>query len=390
MRLRSSFLILGLLCVSLAPRAAPGQLTLNPEQIRLAGVATALPVAVAASAAAPAALRLHGSVVAPPQATELVSAPLGGVVQAVLVSAADGVRAGQPVLRLHSPALMGAQREYLQLRLQAEQAADRLKRDEQLAGEGIIAEARLRETRNAEQQARVAAEERRQSLRLAGLGDAQLKTLVSQLAVQPVLTVAAAANGRVAEVMVQPGQQVEAGAPLLKLARPLPLSLALQATREQATRLRTGARVQLDGCALGGRVRGLVPTLQGSNQAVIVQVALDRAADCAQPNQAVSAEVDGVALAAGALRVPAAALLRLDGQDQVFVRQGNSFRPQPVQLVSREADVATVSGLAADSQVVVHGVAALKGAWAGLGDTQPAAVPARPAAAASAASAGGR
>ena len=52
-----------------------------------------------------------------------ILARAGGVVQAVLVNAADGVRAGQTVVRLHSPALMGAQREYLQLRLQAEQAA---------------------------------------------------------------------------------------------------------------------------------------------------------------------------------------------------------------------------------------------------------------------------
>jgi len=384
MRLRLPALILGLTGALAAHAAPPALLALSPTQARQAGVRTALPLPADGAATAAPALRLHGTVVAPPQATELVSAPLGGVVQAVLVNAADGVRAGQTVVRLHSPALMGAQREYLQLRLQAEQAADRLRRDEQLAAEGIIAEARLRETRNSEQQARVAADERRQSLRLAGLGEAQIRALVTQLAVQPVLAVAATAAGRVAEVLAQPGQQVEAGAPLLKIARPLPLTLALQATREQAAALQPGAPVQLDGCALTGRVRGLVPALQGSNQAVIVQVALDRAADCAQPNQAVSAHLTPTRTTAGALRVPAAALLRLDGRDQVFLHGPGGYRPQPVQLLSRAGDEATVSGLAADARVVVGGVAALKGAWAGLGETLPGAP-----AAASAASAGG-
>lgn len=387
-----------LLLTALLAHAASGSLVLTPAQQRQAGVQTATPVAVAvaaatgtpAGAAAGATLALSGTVVAPPQAVALVSAPLGGVVQAVLVQAADGLRAGQPVARLHSPALMAAQREYLQLQLQATQAQDRLQRDEQLAADGIIAAARVVETRNTAQQARLAAQERRQALRLAGLGDGQISQLVATATVQPVLAVAAGAAGRVVEVLVQPGQQVEAGAPLLRLARPLPLGLALQATTAQAAQLRPGAAVRLADCDLTGTVRGLVPAMQGSNQAVIVQVALARASDCVQPNQVVTARVALPSAAAGALQVAAAALLQLDGQDQVFLQTPQGFRPQPVQLLSRNGAQATVRGLAADARVVVAGVAALKGAWLGVGEIAPVAPGPAPAMAGAASTAGAR
>jgi multidrug efflux pump subunit AcrA (membrane-fusion protein) len=384
-----------LLSTVLLAQAAPGHLVLTPAQQRQAGVQTAIPVAADAGtqAGAGGTLVLSGTVVAPPQAVALVSAPLGGVVQAVLVQAADGLRAGQPVARLHSPALMAAQREYLQLQLQATQAQDRLQRDEQLAADGIIAAARVVETRNTAQQARLAAQERRQALRLAGLGDGQIGQLVATATVQPVLSVTAGAAGRVVEVLVQPGQQVEAGALLLRLARPLPLGLALQATTAQAAQLRPGAAVRLADCDLTGTVRGLVPAMQGSNQAVIVQVALARAADCVQPNQVVTARVALPAAAAGALQVRAAALLQLDGRDHVFVQApglANGFRPQPVQLLARQGALATVRGLAADARVVVAGVAALKGAWMGVGEIAPVASEPPPAAAAAASTAGAR
>lgn len=375
--------LLGLL-PALAPataQAADGRLlALSPAQLVQAGITTATPQP--ASGVAAASLLLHGSVVAPPQATLLVSTPLAGVVQAVLVGPADGVRAGQTVAQLHSPALMSAQRDYLQARLLAAQAADRLQRDQQLANDGIIADARLRETRFADQQARLVADERRQALRVAGLSDARIQALVTTLQVQPGLTLAANAAGQVAEVLAQPGQQVDAGAPLLRLVRAVPLALALQATVAQAAQVRQGSLVQLLGCAATGRVRGVVPLLQGANQAVLVQVALDRASPCAQPNQAISAQVALAAAPAGALRVPVAALWLDGAAERVFVRGSGGFRAQPVVVVSRDAGQAVLTGLAPDAAVVVSGVAALKGAWMGLGDAPAPATPSTPAPAA--------
>lgn len=362
--------------VAMPTAAQPALLKLDDAALRRAGVELA-PVAAGTAGGG---LSLGGTASLPPQASVLVSAPAAGVVQALHVGLADPVRAGQPLVSLHSPELAALQRDYLQLRLQAQQAADRLRRDEQLLADGVIAEARLRESRYAEQQARVAAEERRQALRLAGLGDAQLRTLVDRLTVQPALGLSAPAAGRVAELLAQPGQQVAAGAPLLRLARPAPLTLLLQATPAQAAQLRPGAAVQVEGCAVGGQVRGTLPDMQGASQSVLVQVALDRAVDCVQPNQAVRVRVATPAGAAGTARVPAAAVVQLDGRPQVFVAVPGGLRPQPVTVRGSDGDQALVDGLPAQARVAVRGLAALKGAWSGLGEVLPA----------KAASAGGR
>lgn len=382
MPLRSLALpVLALLSTTVSAQPGlPDRLVLNADQAQRAGIV----VETARAATQGELLALQGTVVAPPQAGELVSAPLAGVVQAVQVLLADAVRPGQVVVRLHSPALAALQREYLQLRLQAEQAHDRLQRDVQLAADGVIAEARLHESRSTQQQARLGADERRQSLRLAGLSEAQIQQLVQTLAVQPLLQVQVAAAGRVAEVLVQPGQQVEAGAPLLRLARPVPLTLLLQATPAQALQVRAGDGVQLADCPLTGKVSGQVPAMQGSNQAVLVQVRLDRVADCATPNRAVLARVQTAAPAAAAQRVPTRAIWQLDGRDQVFVKTPVGYQARAVKVLARDAGLATLAGLPAGAQVVTAGVAALKGAWMRLGDTVPTA--ARPLATAAAGS----
>ena len=109
-------------------------------------------------------LVLQGQVELPPQATELLSSPLAGVVQQVLVAPGQRVRAGEVVARLTSPELLVWQRELLQAQSQARLAASRLARDEQLYAEGTIPGLRLQDSRAASEQAQLALQERRQAL----------------------------------------------------------------------------------------------------------------------------------------------------------------------------------------------------------------------------------
>ena len=73
----------------------------------------ALPVWAQTAATSPspldsAVLQLQGTVVLPAQQSEVVSMPLAGVVQAVLVSPMNVVKAGQPVARMIDSARMSA------------------------------------------------------------------------------------------------------------------------------------------------------------------------------------------------------------------------------------------------------------------------------------------
>lgn len=361
--------LLILLTLSASTRAED-LVRLNPAQRKAAGIQVS---PVSSVGAAPQTLRLQGFAVLPPQAMETVSAPVSGFVQSVSVAATDVLRAGQPVAQMTSAEWMQWQREYVQLDLQTRQAQDRLARSERLEAEGIVAAARVREDRYAYQQASVAAQERRRTLQSAGLGEIQLKRLGEQPQVQSQLSVHTQRAGTVVEVLVSSGQRVEAGSPLIKLARSGMLALELQATAVQSLQLVPGAMVKVAPCVSNGRLRGLGSLMRGGNQAVTVHVDLPNGMTCLRPNQAVEAEINLGRSAANSpqnLSVPTSALLQHGNHDQVFVQEGEGFRITPVQVKTRGPDWADlVSGVKPGDLVVSQGVAALKATWLGMGET---------------------
>ncbi|MBD3771186.1 MAG: efflux transporter periplasmic adaptor subunit, partial [Rhodobacterales bacterium] len=65
--------------------------------------------------------------------------------------------------------------------------------------------------------------------------------------------------------------------------------------------------------------------------------------------------------AGSALVVPARALVRISGDDYVFVDTGDSFRRVPVSVQARSREEVVVQGdLSAGDQVAISGLAALK------------------------------
>lgn len=209
--------------------------------------------------------------------------------------------------------------------------------------------------------------------------------------------VAAPAAGRVTEVLVQPGQRVSAGAPLLSLALPGPLWLVLQAPAEVAAQLKAGDAVQVMGCDAVARVETLGAQVEAASQMRVVRAVWPRPPACVLPGQRVEATVK-LSQPMPAWWLPSAALVRQDGKDQVYVqRPTGSERPQgqaapspppeggkktwggpalsyeavPVQRIAQGADgrvqVRPVTGTwTAQDRIVVQGAVALKGLAAGL------------------------
>lgn len=332
-------------------------------QAKAAGVVTQV---LADTGASPGAgLVLQGTVELPPHATELLSAPLAGVVQQVLVSPGQHIKAGEPVARLLSPELVTWQRELLQAQAQARLAATRLQRDEQLHAEGIIAGLRLQDSRTQNELAQLALKERRQTLQLVGVNTASPS-------LQPALNLRAAAAGTVLEILATPGQRLDAGMPVAKVARSGKLAIALQATPEQAQSLRVGDTLALQGCKTPARLSAIVPQMSSGNQAVQLRADFTANEDCLRINQFVQATVAARATSASApatgLGIPSQAVVRDAGQAYVFVRTPQGFVPTPVELGSHSGTQVLVrSGLKTGDEIAVRGTAALKGAWQGLG-----------------------
>ncbi len=331
-----------------------------------AGVSTAL---VQPQAAASGTMVLQGTVVLPAQQSDVVSMPVAGVVQAVLVAPMQTVRAGQPVARIMSPELAQWQREWLMADTQARLAQGKAQRDEQMFADGIVSEHRRNESRAQYEMASVAARERRQALRLAGVSEAALARASSTAGLSPQLTLVAPVAGTVLEQMAVPGQRLEAGVPVAHIARAGRLAIELQASREQAQALRVGDALGVDGCKTPARITALSPQLSSATQGVQLRAELAGREDCLRINQFVQLRWQGSAAASGsALSVPAAAVVQQGGRHYVFVRQPQGFRAVVVTLgAGGGSEVLITAGLKAGDEVAVKGVAAIKGAWLGLG-----------------------
>ena len=358
--LRATFKLI--LCAPLS--AAAATIAIDDSKLRQAGIEFQKVQITSNSGQV---LRLPGIALYSSSGLQLISAPAAGVVREISVQPMQQVKAGTTVIRLHSPQVLEWQREYLQGQSRLTLASEKLRRDQALFDEGIIARSRLEESRSGRQQALAAVEEMRQLLRLAGMSRATLAKLNTADALSAELQISAGSAGSIAEQMVNVGQRVEAGAPLLRLARGGDLLVELQAGRNEAARIAVGDSVRVAGCDKPGRITAKGVQVNPANQAVPVRASVPGSAQCLRPNQHLEAEIS---LAAGSSdsSVPAAAIVRQQGRDYVFLREPGGARPLPVTVIGTQGDRVLVQGkLPQDASVAVKGTAVLKGIWAGMG-----------------------
>lgn len=375
-------MLVALASQALAQDAPPAQIPLSTAQIQRSGIQTA-PVLSSADAAgtAPAAAgdggqHLSGTVVTPPNALAIVSTAVGGIVQQVLVNTLQTVERDTPVATLFSQPLMEAQRDYLHLAIQARLAREKLARDESLLKEGIISRSRMQDTRGAALQADLAAKERYQALRAAGMSERAIQKITTSNSLSPQLTIVAGARGTLVALDIHAGQRIDAGMPIASISTGAALWIELQASRQQAAQIRVGDLLQIRDCG-AARVIAVSPQVSASNQSTIVRAQLLANAACLKPNQFVEASYGGAGIVPGSIGVPPAAIVRNGAESFVFVRNAQGFEAVKVRVLSGGADKVWVEApqgnLAAGAAVAVKGIVALKGSWLGLGAEAPAA-----------------
>ena len=332
-----------------APACAADVLPLTAAQKKNLGIAT---VAAATQTASPA-LTYAARVTLPPASVRVAAAAGAGLVTQLHVQAGDTVKRGAPLVSLSMPGLADAQNALTQARLRSQLAAGNAARDEKLFSEGLIAESRLRATRSEAQSARASLAAARSALSLMGAG----KVAGSAI------TLTAPIAGVVTESVAEPGQRVDAGMALVKVADLSKLALEIPLSTAQARQVAVGQSVTVADSEACGRVTALLPQLNAS-QSVLARASLSDPQGLLRPGQSVQVAVAGTQ-AARTLAVPAAALVWKVNVPYVFVETAQGFAPTQVQLVRQNASQAEVSGLAAGSRVAAKGVAALKAQWLG-------------------------
>lgn len=332
-----------------APAFAAEILALTAAQKKNLGIVT---VAATAQSAGPA-LAYAAQVTLPPASVRVAAAAGAGLVTQLHVQAGDAVDRGAPLVTLSMPGLADVQNALTQARLKSQLAASNAARDEKLFSEGLIAESRLRTTQSEAQSARASLAAAQTALALHGTGKVSGSSI----------TLTAPLAGVVTESSVEPGQRVDAGMALVKVADLAKLALEIPLSTAQARQVAVGELVTVMDSKATGRVTALLPQLNVS-QSVLVRASLTDPQGLLRPGQSVQVALVGAPLPQTVV-VPAAALVWKINVPYAFVETAQGFSPTQVQVVRQNASQAEVGGLARGSRVAVKGVAALKAQWLG-------------------------
>jgi membrane fusion protein, heavy metal efflux system len=366
--------LVALLAVCMAAELSAAEstlLSLTPLQIERAGITTVRPRSSGTSPEKPQAgsqSRLSGIVMVPNAGMNTATAPLAGMLQKLRVDPLAVVRAGQPLAEIYSADYLTLQQGYLEAKSAAQLADSRATRDEMLFKDGIIAASRLEETRVKKLQADALYEEHRQSLKIAGLGDTALAKLRTAADLSPVLVVSAYMAGSVLEQLATPGQRLEAGTPIFRIADTAKLWIELHAAAAESALIKPGDAVTVAGCDRPGKIVSASQQLTSATQSVTLRAEFDSPGACLKPNQYVEVTVAAGRIGPGAVGIPASAIVRSEGKDYVFAREANGFRPTLIEIVARGGDLVWArSTLGANAEIADRGVATLRGTWIGLG-----------------------
>ena len=308
-------------------------------------------------------------VVLPPSQEQVVSAPLAGLVDRVLVGENDIVKSGQPLLRLVSPELGELQLKLLEAASKSRLSQKTLQRERTLFTEGIIPERRVQEAEAAAEEGRARLQQAEAALRLAGLDAGRIKKIGAGGALQDSLTVHAKAAGTVLALVVKPGQRVAQADALMRLAdtRQLWLDIQLPADRRSQVDIKGGqiAVVGRDAAARPMSVGAVV----SDSQTVTLRAQVTQGAAMLRPGEYVQAQVPfaaGAGSGGESWPVPVASVVRQGDKAYVFVRTTKGFLAQQVTVLNSAGAAVQVQGpLKTGQDIAVTSVIALKAAWLG-------------------------
>ena len=353
--MRTLFIVLLGLLVNYAN--ADTLLRLSPQQSAGITLTQLTPAHEIASA------KFLAEVVVPTGQSRMLSAPQAGLVASLKVVTGGMVKAGEVLASLNSPQVLTLQREYFQAMSQQRLAQRNFVRDQELYQEGIIAERRYLESQSRSNEALALSHERRQSLLLAGMTEADIRQFETSGVYTASLQLRAPMSSVVLEQLVELGQRVEAATPIYRIAALNPLWLELSVPVEMGTNLKVGMLVRLVEHNLYGKILAVLPNLNKSNQALLVRVEVVQKQAVLRPGQWVQAHILLDSSAKNVWRVARHSLVRIDKEgDYVFVQTEGGFIAKSVQVLSREADSVLIRGqtLSGLEKVVLQGTATLK------------------------------
>ena len=286
-------------------------------------------------------LALVGRLGPTPGSSALLAAPTAAVVRRVLVQVGAEVQAGEPLVELDVPELSAQAHSDSGAAAIATREADRQRA---LLTQGIASAKQADEAANAATAAHAAA-------------DATAKLLARATVRSPI-------EGKVDEVRVQPGERVDAGAPLATVMDADSLDLVVPVPAAKLSRLHAGqgAWIVAEGDATRYRavVVAVAPGVDSITNAGRIVVRMPNPGERVHPGSGATASIV-LGVIRDALVVPTSALVLVGDQQTVYVVGTDSVaHARSVTIGVRAADrVAVVGSIKPGDRVVMEGGAGL-------------------------------
>jgi len=305
-------------------------------------------------------LLLPGTVAIPQHQIRVIAAPAGGLVEEMLVSADEQVKAGQPIAKLRSPAIVEAQRQFLAAIADEALSADRLRRSQLLFEGKALPERDLRVAQTEAVQAKSRLDERTQILSLMGMTETEVDTLREARRIFPTVTLFSPMNGTITVRHVGPGERIEPAAPVFTVALLDPLWVNIQVPAARLANITVGSVVTLPAQDARGKIIRIGRTVESATQSTIVVAEIGSNDGAVRSGLAVSVSVHVASDGGNEWSVPSAAVVRHRDRSWVFVRTKDGFQARPVQVVSEGArGVLIRSAFSSGDQVAIRGILSL-------------------------------
>ena len=292
-----------------------------------------------------------GSVVYNERDMALVQARSNGFVERLYVRAPlDPVKKGQALAELYVPEWIAAQEEYLTVKRMQGSGMDFL-----LDGA-------------------------RQRMRLAGMGEEQIRQVEANGKVHPRMTITAPVGGVVGELTVREGMTVIAGAPLFRINGLASVWINAEIPENFAAKMRPGNAVRvstpaLPGLSFKGKIDAILPEVNATTRTLKARIELPNPSGQWVPGMFASVDLTPSGNHE-ALLVPSEAVIQTGTRSVVMVAQGDGkFIAVDVKAgAESNGQTEIVEGLEAGQKVVVSGQflidseASLKGSSTRMGD----------------------
>jgi RND family efflux transporter MFP subunit len=354
-------LLTALLLLLTVPAAASELIRLSAEQRSALGIA----VAPLESVDVQHGTLLPARVAVPNAQLQVVTAPQQGLVELLLVAEGEPVHRGQPLVRIQSPKLLELQSDYLETRSRYDLANSNYRRDQQLHGEGIIAQRRLLESKAAFTELSTSLARLRRLLELAGMDAQALRDFEKTRQLSSTLIVRSPLDGVVLEQLVIAGKRVEAADPLYRIARLDPLWLEIHVPLEQLGETAVGQLVYVPELGVSGPIITIGRMVHSTDQGVLIRAEISDGAQRLHPGQFLQVQLTSAA-DRHSFRVPRTAVARVQGRHFIFAAAAGGFTPVEVKVAAEQSEHLVVEvALPADARVAVNGAAAIKAIWQG-------------------------